>query len=139
MAQSIGDVMTTDLITVQRSASAQEAAKLMAERDIGDVIVLDGDDVFGIATDRDIVVRCVAEGIDPSACEIQSVATTNVETVSPGDPLGDAVRAMTGRSIRRVLVTDDGRPVGIVSIGDLAVEEDRRSALADVSAAPPNN
>lgn len=139
MAESIRDVMTPNPQTLPESAVVREAAETMRANDIGDVIVSDDDGrLTGILTDRDIVVRVVAEGRDPRATRIGDIASHELTAVSPDDPVDRAVELMRERAIRRLPVVEQGKPVGIVSIGDLAVERDPDSALADISAAPPN-
>lgn len=140
MAQSIKDIMTVDPVTISQSASVQEAAQAMRDSDIGDVIVLDdSEQVCGIVTDRDLAVRFVADGKDATSTNLGEVCSRDVQVLSPEDSVGDAVRLMSGKAIRRLPVVEGGRPVGIVSIGDLAAVEDPDSALADISSAPPNN
>ena len=116
-----------------------DAAKAMKKGDFGAVVVCENDQVRGILTDRDIVVRAISEGKDPSSTRIGDVYTTGPNTLSPGDSIDDAVSAMREADVRRLPVVEDSRVVGIVSIGDLAVARDERSALADISAASPNN
>ncbi len=137
---TIREVMTKDPVTLRESASVQEAATSMKTQDIGNIIVLDdGDQVAGILTDRDIVVRVVADNQDPAQTKIGDVCTRDVTTLSPDDSIGDAVRMMTDKAIRRLPVVEGGSAVGIVSLGDLAIDQDSDSALADISEAPPNN
>jgi len=119
-------------------ASVQEAAKAMLDDDIGDVIVCDGDTVCGIVTDRDITIRTVAHGKDPAATKLGEICSKDLTSLSLGDTVDDAVRLMREKAIRRVPVLDDGKPVGVVSIGDLAIDLDADSALADISKAPAN-
>jgi CBS domain-containing protein len=138
MAPSIREVMTKDPVTIPRTASLVDAARLMREHDMGDVIVLDEQQVCGIVTDRDIVVRAIAEGKDPSSTSLDEVCSRDLVTLSPNDSVADAVRLMSERAIRRLPVVEGGSPVGIVTIGDLAIERDPDSALADISAAEPN-
>jgi CBS domain-containing protein len=138
MAQTVGDIMTTDLVTLPATATAVEAARAMRTSDIGDVIVLEDSRMLGIVTDRDIVVRTVAEGREPASTPIGEICSRELTTVSPNTDVNDAVALMRERALRRLPVVKDGRPVGIVSLGDLAVERDRRSALGEISAAPPN-
>lgn len=135
---TIKDVMTPTPITLPTSAFAWDAARLMKEQDIGDVVVVDDERVCGIVTDRDLVVRVVSEGRDPSRTTVGEICSENLKTVSPGDPIDHAVRLMREEALRRLPVTENGKPVGIVSIGDLAVQRDPESALADISAAPGN-
>lgn len=116
----------------------QEAAELMRERDIGDVVVVDGDEVRGIVTDRDLVVRALAAGLQPDA-RLGEVLSERVVAVAPTTSVQQAAEIMAEQAIRRLPVVDDGELVGIVSIGDLAISQDPRSALADISAAPGNS
>ncbi len=138
MPQSIRDVMTPSPRAMDARASVQEAAKAMLDDDIGDVIVCDGDTVCGIVTDRDITIRTVAHGKDPAATKLGEICSEDLTSLSLGDTVDDAVRLMREKAIRRIPVLDDGKPVGIVSIGDLAIDLDADSALADISKAPPN-
>jgi len=119
-------------------ASVQEAAKAMLDDDIGDVIVCDGDTVCGIVTDRDITIRTVAHGKDPAATKLGEICSEDLTSLSLGDTVDDAVRLMREKAIRRIPVLDDGKPVGVVSIGDLAIALDADSALADISKASAN-
>ena len=138
MATSVREVMTPDPRTVERDAPAVEAAKIMRDEDVGAVVVTEGDKTFGLLTDRDIVVRAVADGRGDDA-KAGEIATTDLATLSPDDSIDDAIRLLREKHIRRVLVTDGDKPAGIVSIGDLALERDKDSALAEISAAAPNN
>ena len=138
MAQSIRDVMTSNPRTLEAGATAVDAARAMRDEDVGAVIVTEGDEIRGIVTDRDITVRLVADGKDPKGT-VGSMCTSDVVTVTPDDSVDDAIRIMSDKAIRRLPVVEKGRPVGIVSIGDLAVEGDGERALAHISAAPPNN
>jgi len=137
MAQRLKDVMTPNPVTCPTDATVHEVAKLMKERDIGDVLVMDGSTVTGIATDRDIVVRAVAEGRDGNT-PIGDVASREIVTMTPDDDVTRAVETMRSRAIRQLPVCEGGKAVGIVSLGDLAVERDQNSALANISAAPGN-
>jgi CBS domain-containing protein len=115
-----------------------DAARVMRDSDIGDVIVIEGGSVCGIVTDRDIVVRGIASGKDPATTRLGEICSKDVTTMSSDTPVEEAVRLMRDRAIRRLPVVDGDRPVGVVSLGDLAVERDPSSALADISEAPPN-
>ena len=139
MNDNIRDVMTDSPCAVNVTASITVAARAMRENDIGDIIVLDGDRLYGILTDRDIVVRGLADDKDPRTTAVGEICSRELTTVQPSDSVGTAVRLMRERALRRLPVVDErGTVVGIVSLGDLAVERDPRSALADISAAPPN-
>jgi len=139
MAQTVEEIMTRDPRTVNASDTIADAARVMNESDIGDVIVVDNGDVKGIVTDRDIVVRAVAEGRDPTSTPVGEVCTSGVEALEPSASVDDALRKMREADIRRLPVVEGGRPVGIVSLGDLAVEREPDSTLADISAASPDN
>jgi signal-transduction protein with cAMP-binding, CBS, and nucleotidyltransferase domain len=140
VAQSITEVMTKDPICLSATTPVSQAARAMRDRDVGDVIVLgEGDDaVQGILTDRDITIRVVADGADPESVTIDEVCTKDMTALSTNDTVEDAVRMMREKAIRRIPILEGGRPVGIVSIGDLAVARDSESALADISASKPD-
>jgi CBS domain-containing protein len=140
MANKVSDVMTRDPATCSTDDPLVDAAKAMRDGDFGAVIVTQGDAVHGILTDRDIVVRAVADGKDVTSTTVGDACTANPATLSPDDDISDAIARVREQDVRRLpVVDDDGRPVGIVSLGDLAVERDEDSALADISAASPNN
>jgi CBS domain-containing protein len=138
MAQTVEQIMTRDPRTVDSTGTIADAARVMRDNDIGDVVVVEDGQVSGIVTDRDIVIRAVADGRDPDSTAVTDVCTTGVETIEPDASVDDAVRLMRESDIRRLPVTKNGRPVGIVSLGDLAVEREPDSALADISAASPD-
>ena len=138
MAQSINEVMTHDPRTVQKGASLREVATAMREADTGAIIVTHEGRFAGIVTDRDIVVRAVAEGRGSDAT-VDEVVTESVQTLTPDQTVDDAIEIVRSQNVRRVPVVQDGRPVGIVSIGDLAIVRDDGSALADLSSSPANN
>lgn len=138
MANTISEVMMPSPVTCGPDSPIQEAAELMRDRDIGDVVVVDGDEVRGIVTDRDLVVRALAAGHQPDT-PLGDVLSDRVVAVTPTTSVQQAAEIMAEQAIRRLPVVDDGRLVGIVSIGDLAISQDPRSALADISAAPGNS
>ncbi len=135
---TVQEVMTTDPVALDASETVGEAARTMKTEDIGDVIVVQDGQICGVVTDRDIVVRVLAEGRDPNQTQLGEVCSRDVATVSPSDDLTAAGDLMRDRAVRRVPVVENGRPVGIVSIGDLAIERDPDSALSHISAAPPS-
>ena len=139
MSSTVADVMTPNPITMAESATLASAAQAMREADIGGVLVMRDNELRGIVTDRDIVVRAVADGKDPNRATVGEVCSPHVTTVEPSDPIDRAIEFMRENALRRLPVVENGKPVGIVSIGDLAVDRDRQSALADISAAPPNS
>lgn len=137
MVATVKDSMTTDPTTIAADQSVHEAAELMRNQDIGALVVVDGERVAGVVTDRDIVVRIIATGGSPNTEERQA-CSDEVVTLSPDDPIRDAVQIMRDRAVRRIPVVSGNDLVGIVSIGDLAIDYDSDSALADISAEEPN-
>ena len=138
MGSKIREYMTTDVVKLEADRPVLEAARRMRDSDIGTVLVMRAGELSGILTDRDIVVRCVAEGADPNQTRLGDVCSPELATLSPDDDSDNAVRLMAKKAIRRVPVVENGAPVGVVSLGDLAVARDRDSALGGISAAPPN-
>ena len=139
MARTVRDVMSTQLITCPASTSLPQAARIMRDQNIGDVLVTDGDRLQGIVTDRDIVVRCVTEGGDISQTQLGNACSPDLAFASPDMSIDEAAQLMGKKAIRRLPVVDNGRAVGIVSIGDLAVDRAPDSTLGQISADAPNN
>jgi CBS domain-containing protein len=137
-AKIVSDVMTALPVTLRADSVLADAAKAMRDSDIGDVIVLDAGKICGIVTDRDIVVRGLASDMDPASTPLRDVCSKALTTVVPGSNLDEAVELMREKAIRRLPVVEGGQPVGVLSLGDLAIERDPKSALADISEAPPN-
>ena len=138
--QTVKDVMTTTVVYLPSETTIAEVARTMREQDIGDVVVADGPSLAGMVTDRDLVVRAVAEGRDPDATTVGEVMTRDLVTVRPEDTIQQAALLMRDRAVRRLLVCDDDQGlVGVVSIGDLAERIDPDSVLGGISSAEPNN
>ena len=138
--QTVRDVMTTNVVYLPSETTLAEAARTMREQDIGDVVVADGPGLIGMVTDRDIVVRAVAERCDPAATTIGEIVTRDLVTVRPEDSIHTAALLMRDQAVRRVLVCDDVQGlVGIVSIGDLAEEIIPILSSAASARLPPNN
>lgn len=138
MATTVAEIMAHNPETVQADAPVVDAARRMRDSDTGDVVVLDGERLTGILTDRDIAVRVVAEGRDPSTPVRDVCSGQDLVTVDPDTPIDRAVELMRKGNVRRLPVVEGDRPVGVVSLGDLAIERDDTSALADISAAESN-
>ncbi|PIM69191.1 oxidoreductase [Streptomyces sp. JV178] len=138
MADFVRDVMTPGVVAVRPDASLVEAAQLMRAQDVGDVLVTVDEQLVGVLTDRDITLRAVADGVDPLTVSAQAVCTPNPVVIGPDDAVSTAVALMRDHAIRRLPVLADGHPVGMVSLGDLAVAQDPDSALADISRAEPD-
>ena len=126
----IRDVMTPNPRTVSPNDTIQTAAQVMQAEDTGAVPVVDAGRVLAVVTDRDIVVRVVAEGGSTST-PVREVATQNVIFATPDMSTREASDLMSEHQIRRLPVVENERLVGIVSIGDLAVKEGKDSRIGD--------
>jgi CBS domain-containing protein len=140
MALKVRDVMTGIPVMLRPEQTLTDAACAMRDFAVGCVLVAGKRRLHGLITDRDIVVRAIADARDPATLALSDVCSRDIAVVAPTDDLDDAVKIMRRRAVRRLPVVEDGRAVGIVSLGDLALEPegDAASALADISAAPPN-
>ena len=138
MTQHVSDIMTSAPVIVEPQTSVTAVARIMRDQDLGAVLVTDGDELRGLVTDRDLVVRALAEGGDPEQTTVAGACSDDLVTVRPDDELDRAIRLMREHAVRRVPVVDEGHPVGIVALGDLAMERDPGSALGDISVARPN-
>lgn len=134
----ISDIMHPHPISLDVSSTVAEAAQAMRTKDIGDVVVVEEDNIVGILTDRDIVVRCIAQNKDPESTDVGSICSREVTTLSPGDSVDFAWKLMKSHAIRRLPVVQQGHAIGIVSMGDLAKFSDPDSALSQVSKNAPN-
>jgi CBS domain-containing protein len=138
MAQLVRDIMTSDPVALPAESTVRQAAQAMREHDIGDVFVVDGDQLRGLVTDRDIVVRGLADRDDLSDCHLRDVCSETLVTAAPDEDVDSVISRMRDKALRRIPVVDNGRPVGVFSLSDAAIERDTRSALADISAAEGN-
>ncbi|TYB46178.1 CBS domain-containing protein [Actinomadura chibensis] len=140
MPPRVSDVMTAQPLTLPLDATLYEAALVMRDEGIGDVLVTFAGRLCGVVTDRDIVVRGVAEARDPARTPLGDVCTAELTTLHPDDDTGTAARLMSEQAVRRLPVVDaEHRPIGILCIGDLAVADGERGPLSAISKAPPNN
>jgi len=117
------DIMTRNPDTASPATYVADVARMMRDLDVGIVPVLDGDKLLGVITDRDITIRVTAEGLNPYDTSVQPFVSPNPVTVSPGDDIDKVRKLMADKQIRRVLVTDKDRLVGVISIGDVAIKE----------------
>jgi len=135
--QKISDVMSSDVQTISPDATIEEAAQEMRDGDFGLVPVAEDEELLGVITDRDIAIRAVAEGKDPSTL-VREIMSEEVVWASEDDSVEDAARIMSDHQIRRLPVVDaEQHLVGIVSLGDFAVDsadiEPVVEALSDIS------
>jgi CBS domain-containing protein len=130
--------MTPYVVSVQIHDTLADAAHAMRQHDVGDGIVLNGEQLFGILTDRDVIVRGIAEKYQPDVTEVKDIASEHVTSVSPEDYVDDAMQIMKDHAIRRLPVVENHRVIGIISLGDVVLQEEPETPLANISAAPPN-
>jgi CBS domain-containing protein len=116
----IREVMTAQPKSCGRDASVRDAAKLMAKEDVGPIPVVDGDRLVGLVTDRDLVLRVLAEGRDPESTTVGEIASSDVVTVSPDEDLDRALKLLAQHQVRRLPVVENERLVGIVAQADIA-------------------
>jgi CBS domain-containing protein len=115
---TVGDIMTTGLFSIEPTTTVAEAATVMGERRIGSALVMDGDRLLGIFTERDIV-RALGEHFDAAGHPVSEWMTAEPRTVEPSTPVGDALRLMLDGNFRHLPVTEGDRVAGIVSMRDL--------------------
>lgn len=138
------DVMTSNPACVRETDDVRDAARIMKDSDTGVVPVVDGKRVIGLITDRDIVVRGLAEGKDLGNCKVNDIMTKNIRSVREDTPVQEVLDLMSRGEIRRVpVVNSNDELVGIVSIGDISkgTNQDDKvgQAIESISQAPPNN
>ncbi|PYQ25857.1 MAG: CBS domain-containing protein [Acidobacteria bacterium] len=144
-SRHVRDVMTPNPESVSQDARVQEAARIMKEKDTGVVPVVDGNrKVVGLITDRDIVVRGLADGKDCANMSVKELMTKHVRSVREDEPVDKVLTLMSSAEVRRVpVVNNRDELVGIISLGDIAVETNKDGrvgkAIEDISQAPPNN
>ncbi|MCB2290459.1 CBS domain-containing protein [Clostridium sp. CS001] len=133
----ISEIMTKDVISLSVDDTAQHAAKLMKEHNIGAIPVGLEEKVVGIITDRDIVLRCIAENKDIKTQKVREIMTSNPVLGDSNMNVDDAIRIMGERQIRRLPIVQSNKLIGIVSLGDLAVQsklkEETGDALSEIS------
>jgi CBS domain-containing protein/uncharacterized membrane protein YuzA (DUF378 family) len=120
--KQVREAMTPNPTSVQSSVTILEAAKLMKSEQVGSLPVLEGDRLLGIVTDRDIILRVVAEGSSPRSRTAGDIASRDPETTTPGQDLDEALRLMARRQIRRLPVVEGNRLVGMLAQADIAEE-----------------
>jgi len=120
MAKQVRDAMTTHPAWVEPSQSIVEAARMMEEEDVGSLPVCQNDRLVGILTDRDIVVRTVAQAREPSSVTVGDVASKDLKTVRPDQDLDEALQLMAQEQVRRLPVVEDGKLVGVLAQADVA-------------------
>lgn len=139
---SVRDVMTANPSCVTENDTIRDAARIMAKQDTGAVPVLNGRKVVGIITDRDIVIRVIAEGKDCSSAKSSDAMSKGVKTIREDASIDEALKLMSSSQVRRIpVVNSNGELVGIVSMGDISkTDQDNKigRVIETISEAPPN-
>ena len=118
----VAEVMTRQVVYLPEGTTLDEAAQVMRDQSIGDVVVTRGPTMIGVVTDRDIVVRAIAEGLPPRTTTLGEVTSHELIMIEQSASVEDAVQAMRERAVRRLLVCDaDRKVVGILSLSDVAL------------------
>ena len=134
----VRDLMNPSVVSIEPTSSAALAARLISRHNVGALPVCSGDRrLRGVVTDRDIVLRCVAAEEDPAQTMVRDIMTRNCATVAPGDDCREASRVMSVQQGRRLPVVEDGKVVGMISLGDLArshrYDMEAAQALSEIS------
>lgn len=134
---NLKQIMTSPVISVEPDESVEVAARTLEHYNIGALPVCRGGRLYGVVTDRDLVIRCVAAGKDPAKTPVREIMTTRVVSAKPEMDAAVAASLMGREQIRRLPVVENGRVQGMVSLGDLAVIEqnayDAADALGEIS------
>jgi CBS domain-containing protein len=137
MDKQVRDIMTPDPVGVYYDQTITETARLMRDAGVGAVLVVNGESLSGVVTDRDLVVRALAEGAGPDT-PVGPLCSPKLVGVDASADVPEAERLIREHAIRRLPVIDNGQIVGMVSIGDIAASADGDTPLAAVSKAQPN-
>lgn len=134
----VKDLMSSGVISITPDENAALAARLLSRHNVGALPVCSSDGKLrGIVTDRDIVLRCVAAESPPEQTRVREIMSRNVVTVSPEDDLREASKRMAADQIRRLPVVEEGRVIGMLSLGDLAKTQqfdmEASKALSEIS------
>jgi CBS domain-containing protein len=136
MGKQVRDAMTPSVTSAHPSQSLADVARVMKIDDVGSVPVVEGERLVGIVTDRDIVVRAIAEGGDPLTVTVDDVVSREPITVDPDQNLDEALELMVRHKVRRLPVTENGRLVGMLAQADVAIEakpKDVGKAVEEIS------
>jgi CBS domain-containing protein len=132
MATKMRDIMSSAPVSMAATEPVSAAARAMKEHGIGTVLVSVGGRLSGLVTDRDIAVRVLAENRDPVTTRVGDICSTELAVLGPDDGVEQATRLVRERAVRRTPIVQDGTPVGVVSIGDLALENNQEQAHSTV-------
>lgn len=131
LVQHLLDAKSGDLISITPDASVLDAIRLMADREVGSLLVMTGDELKGIVTERDYARKVIIKGRSSESTQVGEIMTEKVFTASPENTVNHCMNAMTDKKIRHLPVTSDGKVVGMISIGDLvqAIIEDQKEEI----------
>ncbi len=133
----VKEIMSRDIASLNSNDSIEKAAKLMQQHDVGSIPVCNNDKIVGIVTDRDIALRTVASGQNPSSQKVSDIMTSNPVVGSPDMNVHDAAKIMSDKQIRRLPIVENNSLVGIVALGDISLEptqqDDAEDALKNIS------
>ena len=131
------DIMSKDVACVQPDETVVRAAQMMKQHQCGSIPVCSGSKVEGIVTDRDIALRCIAEGKDANQSKVRDIMTASPAMGSPEMDVNDAARLMSEKQIRRLPIIENNNLVGMLALGDISTEpgqqESAGSALNSIS------
>lgn len=140
MRTKVREVMTDRPRGISLETPLSQAAELMESEDVGSLPVLEGEQLAGMVTDRDIVIRAVAKGKDPRGMPVREIATKDVIAVRPDDDLSEALKLMASHQVRRLpVVDDDNRLVGVLAQADVALQAKEKEVgelVEEISRAP---
>jgi len=139
VTRKLRDIMSPAPACLASTETVLAAARAIKERGVGTVLVLADGQLSGLVTDRDITVRVLAENLDPATTRIGEICSTEMAALGPDDDVDQAVRLVRERVVRRIPVLQDGIPVGVVSVGDLALHKGEAAALSGAQAASPDS
>lgn len=139
MTRKMRDIMSPAPVCMAPGESVAAAARAMKEHDTGTVLVLSDGWFSGLVTERDIMVRVLAENRDPLTTLVGDICSGELAVLGPDDEVEQAIRLVRERAVRRIPVLADGTSVGMVYIGDLAPDADEPSALTVLAAARPGS
>jgi len=137
--RKVRDIMSAAPACMAPGDSVSAAARTMKRHGIGAVLVLTDGKLSGLVTDRDITVRVLAENRDPRTTRIGDICSSELVVLGPDDDVAQATRLVRERAVRRIPVLQDGTPVGVVSITDLAMAQDATSPQSRISSARPSS
>src|SRR5437899_3793508 len=127
----VREIMTRNVVSGQPESSLEEIAVMMRDNDTGVIPIVERTKLLGVVTDRDIVLRCIAEGKDPVEAKAEDILSEDLQTIEPDGDIDEAADLMSEHQIRRLPVVEKGKLVGMVSLGDIAVKTEASDITAD--------